>query len=73
MKFDFFRFSILFSKFSNLYFRCRVVLKAILNMDMDLVVGVVMMCSELKDPDKLVHVGCHMVCAFYFPVPEIES
>lgn len=35
-----------------------MVLKVILNMDMHLVLGVVMMCSELKDPDKLVHVGC---------------
>lgn len=43
-----------------LYFRCRVVLKVILNMVMDLVLGVVMICNELKDPDKLFHVGCHM-------------
>lgn len=38
-----------------------MVLKVILSMDMGLVLGVVMMCSELKDPDKLVNVGCHTV------------
>lgn len=48
-------FQIRFGYFILSHIRCRLVEKVILNMGLDLVLGVLMMCNEAKGTDRLVH------------------
>lgn len=46
------------------HIRCRVVEKVIRNMVLDLVLGVLMMCNEVKDTDRLVDAYVyHLICS----------